>query len=45
MDAVDRLGLDALDTRHVGDLAGFRRHELAAALNRIRGLEVEVSPA
>lgn len=38
--AVAAGGLDALDPRHVGDLAGFRRYELAAALNRLRGLRV-----
>jgi predicted ABC-class ATPase len=32
--------LDALGRGTEGDLAGFRRHELAAALNRVRGLEV-----
>ena len=36
--AVD--GLDALDRRSVGDLARFRRYELAAALNRLRTLQV-----
>jgi predicted ABC-class ATPase len=34
-------GLDALDDRRPGDLAAFRRHELAAALNRLRTLRVE----
>jgi len=33
-------GLDALGHGHDGDLALFRRHELAAALNRLRTLEV-----
>jgi predicted ABC-class ATPase len=33
-------GLDALDERRVGDLASFRRYELAAALNRLRSLRV-----
>ncbi len=33
-------GLDVLDPRKVGDLAEFRRHELAAALNRLRTLRV-----
>ncbi len=33
-------GLDALTDRPVGDLAGFRRFELAAALNRLRTLRV-----
>ncbi len=32
--------LDALGRGTEGDLAGFRRHELAAALNRLRGLAV-----
>ncbi|MEJ2204441.1 MAG: ABC-ATPase domain-containing protein, partial [Gemmatimonadota bacterium] len=39
--AVSRSGLDALDPRRVGDLAAFRRFELAAALNRIRSLRVD----
>jgi predicted ABC-class ATPase len=34
-------GLDALEPRLVGDLAGFRRFELAATLNRLRSLCVE----
>ncbi|MGW8267907.1 MAG: ABC-ATPase domain-containing protein, partial [Longimicrobiales bacterium] len=34
-------GLDALDPRKVGNLAEFRRYELAAALNRIRSLQME----
>jgi len=38
--AVEREGLDVLDNRRTGDLAYFRRHELAAALNRLRTLEV-----
>jgi predicted ABC-class ATPase len=33
-------GLDALDERLVGDLAAFRRFEVAAALNRLRSLRV-----
>ena len=33
-------GLDALDPRLPGDLAGFRRFELAAALNRLRSIRV-----
>ena len=36
--------LDALGRGTEGDLAGFRRHELAAALNRVRGLRVRVPP-
>ncbi len=39
--AVAAGGLDALEPWKVGDLAGFRRHELAAALNRLRSLRVE----
>jgi predicted ABC-class ATPase len=37
---IDRGGLDVLDRRSVGDLAHFRRYELAAALNRLRTLQV-----
>jgi len=38
--------LDALGRGTEGDLASFRRHELAAALNRVRGLLVrEARPA
>jgi len=37
---VDLSGLDVLDRRSVGDLARFRRYELAAALNRLRTLRV-----
>ena len=33
-------GLDVLDARGVGNLAAFRRFELAAALNRLRTLRV-----
>ena len=33
-------GLDALDPHHPGDFTGFRRHELAALLNRTRSLRV-----
>ena len=44
LDAVESLlageGLDALDDGKVGDLAWFRRFELAAALNRLRTLRV-----
>jgi predicted ABC-class ATPase len=39
-DVVAKHGLDALDARRPGDLAGFRRFELAAALNRLRSLRV-----
>jgi len=45
LDAIDDLldegGLDTLDPRCVGDLAQFRRFELAAALNRLRTLRVD----
>lgn len=37
---IDRGGLDVLERRPVGDLARFRRHELATALNRLRTLRV-----
>ncbi len=37
---IDRGGLDVLDRRAVGDLARFRRYELAAALNRLRTFRV-----
>lgn len=44
LDKVERLvateGLDVLDARGVGNLAAFRRFELAAALNRLRSLRV-----
>ena len=38
---VDAHGLDVLDRRLVGDHARFRRLELAAALDRLRTLQVE----
>lgn len=41
MEAIERDGLDVLDRRRVGDLAAFRRFELAAALNRLRLLAVK----
>jgi predicted ABC-class ATPase len=43
-EAVERNGLDVLDSREPGDLAGFRRFELAAALNRARSLRTDSSP-
>jgi len=43
--AVEREGLDALEPWRVGDLADFRRFELAAAMNRLRTLRVEESQA
>jgi predicted ABC-class ATPase len=39
-EAVAAGGLDVLDPRQPGDLAAFRRFELAAALNRVRGLVI-----
>ncbi len=38
--AISAGGLDVLDDRLVGHFAGFRRFELAAALNRLRSLRV-----
>lgn len=35
-------GLDALDPRRVGNLAAFRRFEVAAALNRLRTLQIRI---
>lgn len=40
MDALRAEGLDAVDERVVGDYAEFRIFELAAALNRLRTLQV-----
>jgi len=40
MQMIEKEGLDELDDRGVGDLAQFRAMELAAALNRLRSLEV-----
>ncbi|HZU05404.1 MAG TPA: ABC-ATPase domain-containing protein [Chloroflexota bacterium] len=42
--AIEREGLDLLDRRRAGDLAGFRRFELAAALNRLRTLVARPLP-
>lgn len=36
LDEIERLDLDRLTPERRGDLARFRRHELAAALNRLR---------
>ncbi|MGD2068151.1 MAG: ABC-ATPase domain-containing protein [Gemmatimonadota bacterium] len=44
-DAVRNEGLDVLDERGSGDLAAFRRFELAAALSRLRTLETRPGPA
>ena len=41
METLEKEGLDALGSGNSGDLALFRRHELAAALNRLRTLEVQ----
>ncbi len=41
MGALEKEGLDLLGHGHDGDLTLFRRHELAAALNRLRTLEVD----
>ncbi len=45
LDALERLcrdgGLDAIDDFGAGELAEFRRFELAAALNRLRTLRVD----
>ncbi|RME69713.1 MAG: ATPase [Chloroflexi bacterium] len=45
MEAIARHGLDILDPRQTGDYVAFRPYELAAALNRLRSLRVEVGPA
>ncbi len=42
---IEKGGLDELDDRRVGDLAHFRPMELAAALNRLRTLEVRSTEA
>jgi predicted ABC-class ATPase len=42
---IEEKGLDELDDRRVGDLAQFRTLELAAALNRLRTLEVSSTEA
>lgn len=45
LEEVEAGGLDVLTRdRLFGDLAGFRRFELAAALNRLRSLQVNTSP-
>ena len=45
LDALDALleseGLDALDPRQPGDLVAIRRHDVAAAFNRLRSLRVD----
>lgn len=37
-DDVEHSGLDVLDSRRMGNMALFRKHELAAAINRLRTL-------
>ena len=41
MKRIDAVGLDTLSNRRMGDLAGFRPHELAAAVNRLKQLKVK----
>ena len=41
MEDIDSGGLDALEESPMGDRAAFRPHELAAAINRLRSLQVE----
>jgi len=41
MELMETEGLDALGRGEEGDLAAFRRFELAAALNRLRSLEMD----
>ena len=41
---IDAQGFDVLSAFPQGDLAQFRRFELAAALNRLRGLQVQSLP-
>jgi predicted ABC-class ATPase len=40
LDEIRREGLGAIDSRQPGDYAGFRIHELAAALGRLRAFRV-----
>lgn len=40
---IDADGVSALDAHGAGDLAGFRPFELAAALNRLRGLTITLT--
>ena len=39
MNKIQEEGIDALDSRLTGDIAMFRSIELAATINRMRGLE------
>lgn len=41
MKRIDTVGLDTLSNRTMGDLAMFRPHELAAAVNRLKNLDVK----
>jgi len=41
MTQVEQVGLDTLSSRLMGDLAMFRAHELASAVNRLRQLKVK----
>lgn len=41
MERVNTVGLDTLSGRLMGDLASFRAHELAAAVNRLKRLKVK----
>lgn len=41
MEEIKDSGVDFLDEKNVGDLAVFRANELAATINRMRGLKVE----
>jgi len=40
MERVDKVGLDTLSNRCMGDLAGFRKQELIAAVNRLKGIRI-----
>ena len=44
METVEREGLDVLDPDRIGNLAAFRALDLAATLNRVRGLVVNQAP-
>jgi predicted ABC-class ATPase len=40
MERVEKVGLDTLSSRRMGDLSMFRAHELAAAINRMKELKI-----
>ena len=42
-DEIEAAGLDVLDSRLIGSYAAFRPYELAAALNRLRTLQITTS--